>query len=160
MKKDIYVIYLSVRLTDFTDYALRVLMHLGLGEGRQSSIADIARAYGISEAHLMKVAHRLGQLGYLATARGRGGGLRLARPPESIRIGALVRAVEPDLALAECFGPHGACAIAGPCRLQPALAEAREAFLAALDRYTLDDLLWPHALALRARLGVAEAPAA
>ena len=149
-----------MRLTDFTDYALRVLMHLGLAEPRQSSIAEIARAYGISEAHLMKVVHRLGQLGYVATQRGRGGGLRLARQPEAIRIGQVVRDAEPDFDLAECFGEGGACAIAGPCRLEPALAEAREAFLAALDRYTLDDLLWPHALALRARLGIAETGAA
>jgi len=148
-----------LRLTQHTDFALRTLIHLALCEGRQASIAEIARAFAISEAHLMKIVHELGRLGYLATMRGRGGGLRLARPPEQINVGAVVRAMERDMALAECFGAAGACAIAGPCRLQPMLAEALDSFLAVLDRHTLDDLIWPHALALRARLGI-ESPAA
>ena len=147
-----------MRLTHHADYALRVLIHLGLMGDRQCSIHDVAMAYGISEAHLMKVVHRLAQTGFVATRRGRGGGLRLARPAEQIAVGAVVRAAEEDLALVECFAEGGGCAIAGPCRLQPILSEALDAFFAVLDRYTLDDLLWPHGLALRARLGIEERP--
>ncbi len=143
-----------MRLTHFSDYALRVLIHLGLKGDRQSSIHEIAEAYGISEAHLMKVVHHLGRSGYVSTQRGRGGGLRLARAPEAIRIGAVVRDTEDDMALAECFAADGACPIAGPCRLQPILREALDAFLAVLDRYALSHLLQPQGMALAARLGI------
>ncbi|WP_336487685.1 Rrf2 family transcriptional regulator [Methylobacterium nigriterrae] len=129
-----------MRLTRYTDYALRTLIFVGLHEPQQSSIAAIARAYGISENHLTKVVHQLGRLGLIHTTRGRGGGLRLARPPEEIVVGAVVRLTEDDLALVECFA-GGACAITAPCRLRRALGEALAAFLAVLDRYTLADLL-------------------
>ena len=129
-----------MRLTRYTDYALRTLIYVGLHEPRQSSIAEIARAYGISENHLTKVVHQLGRLGLIRTIRGRGGGLRLARPPEEIVVGAVVRQTEDDLALVECFAGAG-CAITAPCRLRRALGEALAAFLAVLDRYTLADLL-------------------
>jgi Rrf2 family nitric oxide-sensitive transcriptional repressor len=147
-----------MRLTRHTDYALRVLIHLGLQNGRQVSIRDIATAYGISEAHLMKVVHGLAKRGYIATTRGRGGGLKLARPPEEISIGAVVRDTEDDMALTECFGAGNACPIAGPCGLQSMLREALDAFLVVLDRHTLDDLLWPHGMALLARLGIEAQP--
>ncbi|WP_132251781.1 Rrf2 family transcriptional regulator [Methylobacterium segetis] len=129
-----------MRLTRYTDYALRTLIYVGLHEPRQSSIAEIARAYGISENHLTKVVHQLGRLGLIRTIRGRGGGLRLARPPAEIVVGAVVRQTEDDLALVECFA-GGACTITAPCRLRRALGEALAAFLAVLDRYTLADLL-------------------
>lgn len=134
-----------MRLTRYTDYALRTLLYLGaqdLGTGapRQASIGEIARAYGISENHLTKVVHQLGRLGLVRTIRGRGGGLRLALPPGEIVIGAVVRQTEEDLALVECFG-SGACAITPACRLRHVLGEALGAFLAVLDRYTLADLL-------------------
>ncbi|KMO33784.1 Rrf2 family transcriptional regulator [Methylobacterium tarhaniae] len=129
-----------MRLTRYTDYALRTLLYLGANEPRQGSIAEIARAYGISENHLTKVVHQLGRLGLVRTIRGRGGGLRLARPPGEIVVGAVVRQTEEDLALVECFG-SGACAITPACRLRHALGEALAAFLAVLDRYTLADLL-------------------
>ena len=129
-----------MRLTRYTDYALRTLIYVGLHEPRQSSIAEIARAYGISESHLTKVVHQLGRLGFISTTRGRGGGLRLAKPPAEIIVGAVVRQTEEDLALVECFA-GGACAITAPCRLRCALGEALAAFLAVLDRYTLADLL-------------------
>ncbi|GJD42563.1 HTH-type transcriptional repressor NsrR [Methylobacterium cerastii] len=129
-----------MRLTRYTDYALRTLIYVGLHERRQSSIAEIARAYGISESHLTKVVHQLGRLGLIQTTRGRGGGLRLAKPPADIIVGAVVRQTEEDLALVECFA-GGACAITAPCRLRRALGEALAAFLAVLDGYTLADLL-------------------
>jgi Rrf2 family nitric oxide-sensitive transcriptional repressor len=129
-----------MRLTRYTDYALRTLIYVGLHEPRQSSIAEIARAYGISESHLTKVVHQLGRLGLIRTIRGRGGGLRLARAPGEIVVGAVVRQTEDDLALVECFS-GGACAITAPCRLQRILGEALSAFLAVLDRYTLADLI-------------------
>ena len=129
-----------MRLTRYTDYALRALIYLGLHEPQQSSIAEIARAYGISESHLTKVVHQLGRLGLIRTTRGRGGGLRLGRRADEIVIGAVVRQTEDDLALVECFA-GGACAITAPCRLRRALGEALAAFLAVLDGYTLGDLL-------------------
>jgi Rrf2 family nitric oxide-sensitive transcriptional repressor len=129
-----------MRLTRYTDYSLRTLIYLGLSEPRQSSIAEIAHAYGISENHLTKVVHQLGRLGLIRTTRGRGGGLRLGKPPHEIVVGAVVRQTEEDLALVECFA-SGACAITAPCRLRRALGEALAAFLAVLDGYTLKDLL-------------------
>jgi Rrf2 family nitric oxide-sensitive transcriptional repressor len=134
-----------MRLTTHTDYALRMLMFLGLTEGRRASIRDIAHCYGISENHLMKVAHRLGMLGFIETIRGRNGGLRLARSPDRIGIGEVVRRTEEDLALVECFGTANSCRIAGGCALRGVLDEALGAFLSVLDRYTLQDLLRPRA---------------
>lgn len=132
-----------MRLTLYTDYSLRVLMYVGV-KGGPATISELAASYGISRNHLMKIIHRLGQLGYLETARGRGGGLRLARPPAEINIGEVVRQMEDDRALVNCFDPAAApCAIAEACALRGALAEALEAFFAALDRYTLKDLLAP-----------------
>ena len=153
-----------MRLTLHSDYALRTLIFLGLRPQRLVSIAEIAKAYRISENHLTKVVHRLGQAGFVETLRGRGGGLRLARPPEEIRIGDVVRATEEDLALVTCFAPDGTplpgvgCAISGACRLQGALAEALGAFMAVLDGRTLRDMLGPTAPVLRQRLGLEGAP--
>ena len=137
-----------MRLTMHTDYALRVLMHLGrLPPGGLASIHDIAEAHRISENHLVKVVHGLGRAGFIETLRGRGGGLRLARPPGEIRVGDVVRHAEGDLAVVACFGPDGrpgpggGCVLAGACRLQALLGEALGAFMAVLDRATLADLL-------------------
>jgi Rrf2 family nitric oxide-sensitive transcriptional repressor len=132
-----------MRLTRHTDYALRVLIYLGLRPARLSSIREIADSYGISENHLMKVAHRLGTAGFIETARGRGGGLRLARAADAIGIGDVVRQMEDDLALVECLGAANRCRIAGNCVLSGALQEGLAAFLAVLDRYTLADLVRP-----------------
>jgi Rrf2 family nitric oxide-sensitive transcriptional repressor len=149
-----------MRLTRYTDYALRTLIYLGLHEPQQSSIAEIARAYGISENHLTKVVHQLGRLGLVRTSRGRGGGLRLGKPPAEIVVGAVVRQTEDDLALVECFA-SGACAITAPCRLRRVLGEALAAFLAVLDRTTLADLLGDGAGPEIARLlGISEPPEA
>jgi Rrf2 family nitric oxide-sensitive transcriptional repressor len=134
----------SMRLTRYTDYALRVLIYCGLAPRGRVTIREIGEAYGISTNHLTKIVHDLGRLGYLGTVRGKGGGLRLAVPPEAIRLGQLVFTLERDLALAECLNPGGCdCRIAGDCRMQAILGEALDAFFAALDRYTLADLLVP-----------------
>ena len=129
-----------MQLTAFTDYTLRTLIYLAIEEGRRATIAEIADAYGIAENHLTKVVLQLGQAGDVETLRGRGGGLRLARPAAEISIGAVVRRTEPGLALAPCLGT-GNCVITPACGLRPVLAEALDAFLAVLDRYTLADLV-------------------
>lgn len=126
-----------MRLTRYTDYSMRVLTYLGAQPGKVCSIAEIARAYGISQNHLMKVAHDLGKAGYVEGVRGRSGGIRLARPPERINVGKVVRHAEEGFDLADC----ASCTIAPACGLTGVLAEALAAFLAVLDRYTLADLL-------------------
>jgi len=131
-----------VQLTRYSDYSLRVLIYLALAPNRLVTIEDIARSYGISKAHLMKVVHQLGLAGYVETVRGRGGGLRLARPAEEIRVGEVVRSTEESMALAECFeAGTGQCAIEPVCGLRSVLHEALAAFLAVLDRYTIEDLV-------------------
>lgn len=134
-----------MRLTTYTDYTLRTLMYLGLRPGRLATIAMIARSYGISENHLMKVVHQLGLAGYVETVRGKNGGLRLAKLPEDINVGEVVGRMEPDMDLVACFGESGICAIQPSCVLKGALAEALDAFTAVLDRYTLADLIAPRA---------------
>jgi Rrf2 family nitric oxide-sensitive transcriptional repressor len=143
-----------MRLTTYTDYSLRTLMYLAVKPDGLATIADISEAFGISRNHLMKIVHRLGVAGDIATARGRQGGMRLARRPEEINLGALVRRLEPDLEIAACFGNAAACVVAPACRLQGALNQALQAFLTVLDGYTLADLARPqHQLA--ALLGIA-----
>ena len=138
-----------MRLTTHTDYALRMLMYLALKPGESSTIQEIADSYGISKNHLMKVAHNLGSAGWIETIRGRGGGLRLALPPEAIDLGAVVRTTEEDLGLVECFRPSdNCCAITPACRLKRIFGEALEAFLEVLSGYSLADLIRrPKALA-------------
>ena len=131
-----------MRLTTFSDYSLRVLIYLGLPDNARATIGDIATAYGISKNHLMKVAQFLGQQGYIETLRGKHGGLRLARAPEHINLGALVRATEAHTALVECFEPQtSACRIEPVCALRGMLTRALQAFYAVLDEYTLADVL-------------------
>ena len=131
-----------MRLTVYTDYSLRMLMYLAVNSEGLATIADVADAYGISKAHLTKVAHQLGLAGYVGTVRGKGGGLRLAQAPERIGLGDVVRRTEPDMALVPCFEPVQApCSIVSACGLRGALHEARQAFLAVLDRYSLNDLV-------------------
>lgn len=141
-----------MHLTRFTDYGLRTLIYLALAPEKLAMIAEISQAYQISENHMTKVVHRLGQAGLIDTIRGRNGGIRLARAADQIGIGDVVRALEPEMVLAECQGA-GSCAIRGACRLESILDEALAAMLAVLDRYTLADVANPQHAALRRRLG-------
>jgi Rrf2 family nitric oxide-sensitive transcriptional repressor len=129
-----------MRLTTYSDYCLRLLMYAATKPDRVT-IQGAADAYGISKNHLMKVAFELGRLGYLETVRGRGGGLKLARPPEAIRLGELLRRTEEDFRIVECFNAGtNRCVISHACRLKGILGEATAAWLAVMDRYTLADL--------------------
>jgi Rrf2 family nitric oxide-sensitive transcriptional repressor len=148
-----------LRLTVYTDFSLRLLVYLAVKEDARATIAEIAASYRISRNHLMKVAHQLGLGGYVVTIRGKNGGMRLARAPETIVLGEVVRRTEPDLALVPCFHPVEApCAIRSACVLREAIAEARAAFLATLDRYTLADLARPKS-ALQGLLAIRPAEA-
>ena len=126
-----------MRLTRYSDYAMRVLLYLGRQPDRLCSIAEIARAYGISQNHLMKVINDLVNAGWLASVRGRGGGVRLARPAHEISVGAIIRHTEDGFDLVGC----GDCIISPACGLTSVLDEALAAFLAVLDGYTLADVL-------------------
>lgn len=131
-----------MQLTRFTDFSLRVLIHLGRHPDAQATVAGMAAEHGISRHHLTHVVHQLGLKGYIETTRGKGGGFRLGRSPELIRVGDVVRDMESGFDLAECFRPgEPACRLMPACALKPVLAEAGRAFLASLDRYTLADLL-------------------
>jgi len=131
-----------MKLTTFTDYCLRVLIYLGADPERRATIAEIATAFDISESHLTKVVHFLGRKGWVATVRGKGGGMSLGVSPESINLGDVVRAAEGAPVPAGCFDAGGErCSIARLCRLRGVLGEAVGAFLAVLDRYTLADLV-------------------
>jgi Rrf2 family transcriptional regulator, nitric oxide-sensitive transcriptional repressor len=132
-----------VRLTIYTDYSLRLLMYLAIHDGRLATIGEVADAYGIAKSHLTKVVHQLGIAGDIETVRGKGGGIRLKTPAESINLGAVVRRTEPDLALVPCFEGVDACAIGKACLLQATLHDALAAFLAVLDRTTLADVVAP-----------------
>ncbi|MCX5617528.1 Rrf2 family transcriptional regulator [Bombella sp. TMW 2.2543] len=136
-----------MRLTLYTDYAFRSLIYLETQKERLVSIGEIARVYGISENHLVKVVHRLGRHGFIKTLRGRNGGLRLGRNAEDIYLGDIVRCTEDDLALVGCMrkdeGASG-CILVGGCRLKQTLLKARFAFMNVLDEVTLADVTAPH----------------
>lgn len=126
-----------MRLTRYTDYSLRVLIHLALNDNRLCSIAEVARAYELSHNHLMKVVNALARDGFIETVRGRAGGMRLARPADRITVGEVVRRTEEGFNLADCSG----CALAPACGLTGVLAEGMRAMLAVFDAYTVADLL-------------------
>jgi Rrf2 family nitric oxide-sensitive transcriptional repressor len=144
-----------MQLSLHSDYALRVLMALTTTE-RQLSVDEIARRYGISRNHLAKVAHRLQGHGFVTTFRGRGGGMRLARPAEEIVVGDVVRRFENLESFVGCMANGSGCAVNGLCALKPALAGALEAFLEYLDGVRLVDLV-PDRAAFLKRLEQAEA---
>ena len=147
-----------MHLTVYTDYSLRLLMYLAVKRDDRATVGEIATSYGIAKNHLTKVAHQLGLAGYVGTVRGKGGGLHLAKAAEQIGLGEVVRQTEGDMALVPCFEPLCApCPIVPACGLRGALHEARQAFLAVLDRYTLADLV-EHRAELRELLSVTTRP--
>ena len=131
-----------MRLTTYTDYALRTLMYLAANRDRLVTIQDIANVHDIAKNHLTKVVHQLGILGVVESLRGRNGGLRLGKEPSQISIGAVVRSTEPDFYMAECFDPAKShCMMSAACALKDVLANATRAYLAVLDDVTLDNLM-------------------
>jgi Rrf2 family transcriptional regulator, nitric oxide-sensitive transcriptional repressor len=148
-----------MRLTDYTDYSLRVMLYLAVRREGLATIQDISDAYGVSKNHLMKIVQRLGELGWVETVRGRRGGLRLSDHSGSLTVGQIVRATETDLALVGCFpderGTRRHCVIEPQCQLRNVLDAARKAFLAELDAHTIGDLAQP-AEPLAALLGIGQ----
>ncbi|SRR5579883_1887858 len=131
-----------MQLTQFTDYGLRSLMYLAIQPDKLCNVQEIAEYYDISKNHLVKVVHRLAQLGYITSSRGKGGGLRLAREPKTIQLGTLVMALEPNMNLVECFNREtNTCTIADICRLKNFLADANKAFINSLNQRTLADAI-------------------
>jgi Rrf2 family nitric oxide-sensitive transcriptional repressor len=130
-----------MRLTVFTDYSLRVLLVLASRTEELVTISDIAAAFDISHAHLMKVTHVLGKTGWVDTVRGRNGGMRLAADPRKLKLGDVVRRLEEDFALVECMGETDRCVLTGGCGLEVALGLAMENFFRDLNRYSLADLV-------------------
>ncbi|MCX7257395.1 MAG: Rrf2 family transcriptional regulator [Polaromonas sp.] len=131
-----------MRLTTYTDYALRTLMYLAANREQLVTIQDIADAHNIAKNHLTKVVHQLGILGYVESLRGRNGGLKLGREPDQINIGAVVRSTEPDFYMAECFDPgKNHCIMSGACSLKGVLYRATASYLTVLDGVTLEGLM-------------------
>ena len=137
-----------MRLTQWTDYSLRVLMYCAASEQREqrATVGEIAEAHGISRSHLTKIVHQLGAQGLLETTRGRGGGMRLSQPASQINVGAVVRQTETDFNMVECFDPgSNHCGLIQNCRLKGVLHQATASYLAVLDAVTLADLVAPAA---------------
>lgn len=133
-----------MRLANYTDYALRVLMYCAARQQQWVTISDLADHHGVSRNHLMKIVTDLGRLGLLETMRGRGGGLRLLKDPARIRVGDVVRACETDHRLVECFDPRSSrCSLAPSCRLRGLFDAALRAYFKELDGMTLADLVAP-----------------
>lgn len=130
-----------MRLTSLTDYALRVLIYAGSHNERLCTISEIAKAFDISQAHLMKVSQLLAQQGWITTVRGKKGGLQLSKEPHSINLGAVVRSIEPDFALVECLGTKNECKLTNHCSLTCILNGALNAFFHHLDCYTLANVI-------------------
>lgn len=130
-----------MRLTDYTDYTLRVLIYCASNPDRLVTIGEMAEAYAISRNHLMKIVHELGRQGVLETVRGRRGGLRLLRPPSEITVGEIVRKAEGDFAMVECFDRRtNTCRLTPHCTFKRVLSRALEAYFAVLDKVTLEDV--------------------
>lgn len=132
-----------MHITQHTDYALRVLIFLASNEHRLATIQEISERFDVSRTHLMKVVNQLIRNGFVEGLRGKGGGLRLARPAPDISVGDVVRKMEVDLALVECFHEESRCLLTTSCQLKGVLAGALEAFFASLDRVPLSQILGP-----------------
>ncbi|MFJ7745914.1 RrF2 family transcriptional regulator [Peribacillus sp. NPDC097295] len=129
-----------MRLTSYSDYSLRVLIYLASQEqNKLTNIKEISEVYHISKNHLMKIVYNLGKLGYIETIRGRNGGFRLAKSPDGINVGEVVRKTEEDFYLVECFKDDDKCVISPVCSLKFILNNALDAFLKVLDQYTIAD---------------------
>ena len=133
----------AMHITQHTDYALRVLIFLASNDHRLATIQEISERFQVSRAHLMKVVNQLIRNGFVEGLRGKGGGLRLARPAPDISVGDVIRKMETDLALVECFNEDSRCLLTASCQLKGVLAEALEAFFASLDRVSLAQILGP-----------------
>ncbi|MFC4387734.1 RrF2 family transcriptional regulator [Gracilibacillus marinus] len=130
-----------MRLKKYTDYALRVLIYTA-SKNEKTSINEISDTFFISTEHIRKVVHQLSVNGYIETIRGRNGGMILAKEPKDINVGAVVRLMENDFYMLECFdGNHNQCVITSACHLKHAVAKAIAAFFQVLDGYTLEDLV-------------------
>lgn len=130
-----------MQLTFYTDYSLRVLIYLAQAEGKAATISEVSGFYRISRNHLVKVVHNLGVQGLIITTRGKHGGMKLARAPETISIGEVVRLTEPNFNLVECFDlQNNNCILTDTCSLKNILYQAKKAFLDVLDAYTLADV--------------------
>ncbi|MEO1205097.1 MAG: Rrf2 family transcriptional regulator [Pseudomonadota bacterium] len=130
-----------MKLTAFSNYALRTLQLAALKAPDRIKVDDVVRVHGLARPHIVKIVHELGRAGYLETVRGRGGGFGLARPAEEIVIGDVVRLTEGPLELVECFNPQrNTCPLIGICKLSRALQTATKAFMAVLDDLTVADI--------------------
>ncbi|MDD0851636.1 Rrf2 family transcriptional regulator [Halobacteriovorax sp. GB3] len=130
-----------MRLASFTDYSLRVLIYLAIKGQERSTVSEIADKYKISRNHLVKVVHNLSNMGVITSFKGKGGGIVLSKEPVSLKIGKLIKELESDSNLVECFGNSSNCAINPSCKLKAALKVAENKFYEALDGYTLEDIL-------------------
>lgn len=130
-----------MKLTSYTNFALRSLQLAALKAPDLIRVDDVVRIHGLARPHIVKIVHELGQAGYIVTQRGRGGGFRLARPAEQIIVGDVVRLTEGPMDLVECFNPEkNTCPLIGICKLSRALQDATRAFMAVLDDLTLADI--------------------
>ncbi len=130
-----------MRITVFTDYSLRVLIQAAIRHPEKVTIDEVAKAYGISRNHLIKVINELGRAGFLVTQRGRSGGFTLARPADKILVSEIVKFGEDGQPLVECFdAARNTCVITPACRLKGVIAEARRAFFDVLGKYTIADV--------------------
>ncbi len=130
-----------MKLTDYTDYSLRVLIYAAVHPNEPITIQQISDAFGIPKNHLVKIVQNLGHKGFLLTMRGRSGGIRLGRPAAQINLKDVVCATEPDFGMVECFRDGNRCVITQACGLTGVLQQALEAYLDVLDGYTLQDLV-------------------
>ena len=129
-----------MQLTLFTDYSLRTLMYLATWPNKMSTVKEISEHYGISRNHLVKVVHRLAQLGYIETTKGKGGGIKITKDTEKLRLGDLIKHLEPNMNMVECFdGKTNTCRITGSCQLKHYLFEATQNFINTMNKYTLAD---------------------
>jgi len=130
-----------MKLTSYTNYALRSLQLAALKAPNRIKVDDVVKVHGLARPHIVKIVHELGRAGYLETVRGRGGGFFLARPPEDIIIGDVVRLTEGPLDIVECFNPKkNTCPLIGICKLSKAMQKATKAFMDVLDDLTLADI--------------------